>query len=223
MQDISISDQTQMLLIQLASELGVKLNIFKAQNLLKYLELLRKWNEVYNLCANADFDKMLAYHILDSLSLAVYVDCFSKTILDVGSGAGFPGIPLSILEIAKHVTLLDSRAKKTVFLTQVINELKFKNISVELVRVEKYFPLTKFDLIVSRAFSDLKTFVSLTGRLLKDRNSKIIAMKSDPKEFVLNTEVIPGYVISEIKSFQVPNVKSLRSIITVEKVQIQDF
>ncbi|MGI9214921.1 MAG: 16S rRNA (guanine(527)-N(7))-methyltransferase RsmG [Gammaproteobacteria bacterium] len=210
--------QYQDILIKLAYQLGLNLDPLQAEKLLTYLEILIKWNKVYNLCANADFDKMLAYHILDSLSVAVHIDCYNKHILDVGSGAGLPGIPLAILNVADKITLLDSRAKRTVFLTHVIHELQLKNIKVELVRVEKYFPLNNFDLIVSRAFSDLKTFVKLTHRLLEEHNSKMVAMKSDPKEFTIGEEIVKGCMINNIKSFKVPNIQGIRSLVVVEKI-----
>lgn len=207
--------QYQNILIKLSYQLGINLDPQQAEKLLTYLEILRKWNKVYNLCANADFDKMLAYHILDSLSVAVHMDCYNKNILDVGSGAGLPGIPLAILNVAEKITLLDSRAKRTVFLTHVIHELQLQNINVELVRVEKYFPLINFDLIISRAFSDLKTFVKLTHRLLKENNSKIVAMKSDPGEYTIGEEIVEGFRISEIKSFKVPNIQGIRSLVVI--------
>lgn len=207
----------QDILIKSASKLGIKLTILQAQTLLKYLELLRKWNTTYNLCANADFFKMLTYHLLDSLSIAAYTNCFNKLILDVGSGAGLPGIPLAILAVAKHITLLDSRNKRTVFVNYVINELQLKNINVELIRVEKYVPSIKFDLIISRAFGNLQTLVASTVRLLATQIGEIITMKSDPEKFALNAQVIPGYIISEIKSFKIPGIKNNRSLITVKK------
>lgn len=210
--------QYQNILIKLAYQLGINLDHHQAEKLLTYLEILRKWNKVYNLCANADFDKMLAYHILDSLSLAVHIDYYNKNILDVGSGPGLPGIPLAILNVADKITLLDSRAKRTVFLKHVIHELQLQNINVELVRVEKYFPLTNFDLIISRAFSDLKTFVKLTHRLLKEYNSKIVAMKSDPGEYTIGEEIVEGCRITDIKSFKVPDIQGIRSLVIVEKI-----
>ena len=207
--------QYQDILIKLAYQLGINLDPQQAEKLLTYLDILRKWNKVYNLCANADFDKMLAYHILDSLSVAVHIDCYNKRILDVGSGAGLPGIPLAILNIAENITLLDSRSKRTVFLTHLIHELQLQNINVELIRVEKYFPLINFDFIISRAFSDLKTFVKLTHRLLKENNSKIVAMKSDPGEYTIGEEIVEGFRISEIKSFKVPNIQGIRSLVVI--------
>lgn len=216
MKKIFGNERNKDILIKLAYQLGLNLDTLQAQKLLTYLEILIKWNKVYNLCANADFDKMLAYHILDSLSVAVHIDCYNKHVLDVGSGAGLPGIPLAILNVADKITLLDSRAKRTVFLTHVIHELQLKNIKVELVRVEKYFPLTNFELIISRAFSDLKTFVRLAHRLLEGHNSKMVAMKSDPKEFIIGEEIIEGCRISEIKSFKVPNIQGIRSLVIVK-------
>jgi len=146
-------------------ELKLQLSELAQQQLLAYLKLLQQWNRVYNLTAIRDLEQMVSQHLLDSLSVAPYLS--GDNILDVGSGAGLPGIPLAIYFPHKQFTLLDSNGKKTRFLKQVIAELKLKNVSVIQARVEKFKPDPLFDTVISRAFSALGQFISQTEQCLK--------------------------------------------------------
>ena len=129
-----------------------------------YLALLDKWNRVYNLTAVRETERMVSHHLLDSLAIVPYVE--TGRVLDVGSGGGLPGIPLAIARPDLQVTLIDSVAKKTAFLLQAKAELRLDNVSVVTGRVEAHQDATGFDFITSRAFSDLKEFVTLTRHLL---------------------------------------------------------
>lgn len=149
------------------------------QKLLDYLALVQKWNKVYNLTAVRDTDKMLTHHLLDSL--AVVTPLLStmdgtKTILDVGSGAGLPGIPLALALPGVHVTLLDSNHKKAAFLNQAVIELQLSNATVVCERIEKYQLKQVFSVVISRAFSDLSAFVEMAGRLVAPGGA-LLAMK----------------------------------------------
>ena len=138
--------------------------------LLAYLALLDKWNRVYNLTAVRDVERMVSHHLLDSLAVVpFYLGGEPKwvSVLDVGSGGGLPGIPLAIARPGLQVTLIDSIAKKTAFLLQAKAELGLENLRVVTSRVEGFRPDAPFDVITSRAFSDLKLFVTLTRHLLK--------------------------------------------------------
>lgn len=144
------------------------------QKLLDYLALLTKWNKVHNLTAIRAVEDMVTLHLLDSLAILPYIT--GNRLLDVGSGAGLPGIPVALTRPEVQVTVLDSSHKKTTFLRQAKAELGLDNLQVVCSRVEQYQPPEKFQLVVSRAFSDLAEFVKLTSHLIAD-NGVWLAMK----------------------------------------------
>lgn len=156
----------QQILADGLSALGIALPEPVQQKLLDYLALLVKWNKVHNLTAVRDPDEMVTLHLLDSLSVLPHVACSS--LLDVGSGAGLPGIPLAIVRPDLQVTVLDSSHKKTTFQRQAKAELGLCNLDVVCARVEDYKPAGRFDCIISRAFSDIAEFMKLTSHLLAD-------------------------------------------------------
>ncbi|MCQ4260350.1 16S rRNA (guanine(527)-N(7))-methyltransferase RsmG [Stutzerimonas stutzeri] len=159
-----------------ARQLGVQISEGQRDQLLAYLALLSKWNKAYNLTAVRNTAEMVSRHLLDSLSVAPYVQLGGTRWLDVGSGGGMPGIPLAILFPERHFTLLDSNGKKTRFLTQVKLELKLTNLEVVHSRVEQFAPAQPFTGITSRAFSSLEDFTNWT-RHLGDRDARWLAMK----------------------------------------------
>ncbi|MDO5687054.1 MAG: 16S rRNA (guanine(527)-N(7))-methyltransferase RsmG [Neisseria sp.] len=132
--------------------------------LLAYVRLLTKWNGIYNLTALRDEEQMVSHHVLDSLSLLPFIG-EAKTLLDVGSGGGMPGIPVAIARPDLTVTLLDANSKKTTFLQQAVIELGLNNVTVLTGRVETLGNMT-FDVITSRAFAELNDFVRVTRQLL---------------------------------------------------------
>lgn len=144
------------------------------QKLLDFLALLAKWNKVHNLTAVREIEDMVTLHLLDSLSVLPFLN--SQRILDVGSGAGLPGIPLALARPDSKVTVLDSSHKKATFLRQAKAELGIENLEVVCKRVEEYQPEIKFLTVISRAFSDLSEFVRLTSHLL-DAGGSWMAMK----------------------------------------------
>jgi len=143
--------------------------------LMTYLDLVEKWNRVYNLTAIREREEMIKLHFLDSLSILKHVHV--KNILDVGSGAGFPGIVLAITKPELKVTVMDSVNKKTTFMQQVKSELSLMNVDVVNSRVEDYQPTTLFEAVTSRAFSNLKNMMSLTQHTLQ-KEGVWLAMKS---------------------------------------------
>lgn len=132
------------------------------QRLIDYLALLRKWNRTYNLTAVREPQKMLSHHLLDCLAVLPHVA--AQSILDVGSGAGLPGIPLAIALPDAQVTLIDSSHKKSAFLKQAAIELGLENVTVICQRIEAWHTEQCYDLVISRAFSDLREFVAAAGR-----------------------------------------------------------
>lgn len=146
------------------TQLGLALSPRTQEALLDFLALLEKWNRVYNLTAVRDRAEMVSHHLLDCLAIVPHVRAAS--ILDVGSGGGLPGIPLALALPESQVTLLDSSQKKAAFLRQALIELAIGNATVVCARVEDWRPERLFDLVVSRAFSDLEEFTSCCGHLV---------------------------------------------------------
>jgi len=157
-----------------AEALGLLLSSTQEGLLLKYLDLLKKWNRTYSLTAIREDDKLVRYHLLDCLSVLPHLSATS--LIDVGSGAGLPGIPLAIVSPQLRVVLLESNHKKGAFLRQSVLELELPNVEVVLERAETYHPNEKFDVAISRAFSDLASFADVSGRLIR-RDGQLIAMK----------------------------------------------
>ena len=168
------------LLIDGLQRMALKLSDQMIDQLMTYLNLVEKWNRVYNLTAIRERDEMIKLHFLDILSILNHVHV--KNILDVGSGAGFPGIVLAITKPELKVTVMDSVNKKTTFMQQVKSELALTNLDVVNSRVEDYQPITHFEAVTSRAFSNLKNMMSLTQHTLQ-KEGMWLAMKSkDVKE-----------------------------------------
>lgn len=156
------------------ARLGLEVNTAQVDALMDYLALLQKWNKAYNLTAIKDPKQMVIYHVLDSLAIAPYIT--GQTVLDVGTGAGMPGVMLAILYPEKHITLLDSNGKKTRFLQHLKREMGLNNISIINERVEAVSTDSQFDCITSRAFASLSDMVALTRHLLAP-TGRIAAMK----------------------------------------------
>jgi len=154
--------------------MGLALPSAAMDQLASYLDLLAKWNRVYNLTAIQDEAKLVSHHVLDSLAVISHLPC--GDVLDVGSGAGLPGLPIAISCPGRAVTLLDSNHKKGAFLKQAIAELGIAAAQVVTERVEAYRPAELFKIVISRAFSDLADFVNLAGHLCAP-DGVMIAMK----------------------------------------------
>ncbi len=144
------------------------------QRMLDYLALVMKWNKAYNLTAVREPEKMLTHHLLDSLAVLPHLR--GPRVLDVGTGAGLPGIPLALARPDLKFTLLDSNQKKTTFLRQAVIELKPGNVEVVCERVESWSAGTLFNTVVSRAFSGLSDFIAHAGRFCA-KDGVVIAMK----------------------------------------------
>lgn len=155
-------------------QMGLHVDAQAQQRLLQYLGLLQKWNKVYNLTAVRDPKEMVTLHLLDSLSVLSYVH--GPRVLDVGSGAGLPGIVLAICNPALQVTTIDTVQKKAIFMRQVKGELGLENLSVVHARVEEYQPGQPYEQIISRAFSEIALFLQLTKHLIAS-GGEWLAMK----------------------------------------------
>jgi 16S rRNA (guanine527-N7)-methyltransferase len=146
-------------------DLGVALASDAPERLLAYVELLAKWNRTYNLTAIREPARMITHHVLDALAILPHLPAHETLrVLDVGSGGGVPGIPLAIARPGWAVTLLDANSKKTSFLTQAAIDLRASNVRVATARVEAFAPDAPFDVVVSRAFSELADFTAGAAR-----------------------------------------------------------
>lgn len=189
------------------TELGIDLDAATQQKLLDYLALLEKWNKVHNLTAVRDPKDMVTLHLLDSLSVLPHIK--SGRLLDVGSGAGLPGIPLSIVRPDLQVTVMDSSHKKASFMRQAKAALGIPNLEVVCGRVEEFHPEHKFNMVISRAFSDLAEFMRLTAHLC-DEGGVWLAMKGVYPFDELAQIKGP---ISEVVPLRVPGLEAQRHLV----------
>lgn len=196
------------------SALGIEASEQQFRQWHDYLALLTRWNRVYNLTAIEDDQAMFTKHLLDSLSIRGFIK--GQRICDVGSGGGLPGIPLAIAFPEKQFTLLDAVAKKVRFLHQVTTELGLSNVQVLHTRVEDYRPADRFDQIISRAFSSLSEFVSLTAHLLA-RNGEWLAMKGKlPVEELAALDKKMAYTVHRLS---IPGLHAERHLIQITQTQ----
>lgn len=178
--------------------------------LLAFVGLIEKWNKAYNLTAIRDRDEMLRLHILDSLAVLPFVT--GQKIIDVGTGAGLPGIPLAILMPDIQFTLVDGNSKKTRFVQQAVLELQIKNVEVVHARVENLGRDGEYDAVLSRAFASLKDIMNLTEYLLQPEGV-LVAMKGQVPESELN-KIDRAYSVSPIV---VPGVEAERCVVRINK------
>jgi 16S rRNA (guanine527-N7)-methyltransferase len=193
--------------LQGLDKLSLSTTAAQRHSLLEYLNLLVKWNKVYNLTAVRDPLQMVTRHLLDSLSIAPW--CLARRLIDVGTGAGLPGIPLAILYPEKEVHLLDSNSKKTRFLVQVKSELGLDNIYVHHARVESFTASQRYDVVLSRAFASLADMVGSCEHLLSE-SGQFLAMKGVLPESDMDS--IAGYV-ADIHELSVPDLDEQRHLI----------
>ncbi len=193
-------------------ELNIETSEKQQKQLLELLQTLYKWNKAYNLTAIKQAKEGLKLHILDSLTLFKRFTelAINKTVLDVGTGPGFPGLPLAILFPNLNFTLLDSNSKKIRFIRQIIHQLGLDNVEPIHARVES-LESRSFDVILSRAFASLEDMVNLTHTLL-DEKGVWLAMKG---EFLAQeVEELPSFVVNHsVSQVEVPNVYAKRCIV----------
>ncbi|MEO7402531.1 MAG: 16S rRNA (guanine(527)-N(7))-methyltransferase RsmG, partial [Burkholderiales bacterium] len=180
----------------------------------EYVALIDKWNQVHNLTAIRGRANMITQHLLDSLAIQPFV-VGRRRLLDVGTGAGLPGIPLAIANPELAVTLLDSSRKKVAFLQQAVGLLRLTNVATTADRVEDFRASAPFEVIVSRAFADLAEFVALSAHLLAP-GGRFLAMKGlHPYDEI---ERLPAeFSVSAVHPLHVPGLKADRHLIVIQK------
>ena len=196
--------------------LGLALPRETQTRMLQYLALIRKWNQVHNLTAVREPEAMLVRHLLDSLAILPHVA--GPRIADVGSGAGLPGIPLALARPEWRVTLVETNHKKTAFLQQARIELDLKNVEVMTERVENFHPVDGFDVVISRAFSDLADFAGLAGHLCAPGNGggRLVAMKGVyPHEEL--AQLPAQFMVEKILPVTVPGLEAERHLVLIKQ------
>ncbi len=179
--------------------------------LLEFLRLLEKWNQAYNLTAVRDPEQMVARHLLDSLAVLPYVR--GSRALDIGTGAGLPGLPLALALPQTHFTLLDSNAKKTRFVTQAAHTLGLANVVVVQARAEKFQPAEKFTTLLARAFASIPDMLATTRHLCAP-GGRWLAMKGVfPQE---ELAAVPAGFVAQVESLRVPGLKAARHVVIIE-------
>lgn len=192
-------------------QLGLEATEIQIDLLLAFVSLIEKWNKAYNLTAIRDRDAMLRLHILDSLAILPFMT--GQKIIDVGTGAGLPGIPLAIFMPYVQFTLLDSNAKKTRFVQQAVLELQLKNVEVVHGRVENLGRNGEYDAVLSRAFASLNDILNLTEYLLQ-ADGVLIAMKGQKPESELN-KINRTFTVNSIV---LPDVEAERCVLRINKI-----
>jgi len=193
--------------------MGIALDAAARTKLVAYLELIGKWNKVHNLTAVREPAQMVVLHLLDSLSVLPHV-AHAKTLLDVGTGAGLPGIPIAIARPDLAVTLLDSSHKKATFLRQAKAELALANVQVACERVENWHPPAPFDAVVSRAFAELADFVTQSGHLLAPGGTMLAMKGVYPFEEIAR---IPStHRVENVVALAVPTLEAQRHLVLMK-------
>jgi 16S rRNA (guanine527-N7)-methyltransferase len=200
-------------LVEDAASLGVTLTEEQAAALLGLLEELERWNRRYNLTAIRSLEAMITHHLLDSL--AVSADLAGERIADVGTGAGFPGLPLALCNPQRHFTLIDSTAKKIRFVSHAVALLGLTNVTVVHARVEALAVAAPFDTVVARAVAPLaRLLAQLTG--LCDAHSRVLAMKGKWPQAELDALPAPWRMMSA-RELAIPGLGAARCVIVLAR------
>ncbi len=196
----------------LLSKTSLKLTDLQINQLIQYVELLNKWNKAYNLTSVRDPEEMLVKHILDSLMVGDVLK--GKNFIDVGTGPGLPGIPLSILYPEKNFVLLDSLGKRITFLRQVVFQLKLENVTPVLSRVEDYQE-QQFDGVLSRAFASLLDMINWCEHLIPN-GAHFYALKGvEPTD---ELSQLPEHIhLEQVHEIKVPTLDAQRHVIQLVK------
>lgn len=193
--------------------LGILATPGTAERLCAYLALLEKWNRAYNLTSVTEPDDMVVRHVLDSASALPFLR--GEAILDVGTGAGLPGIPLALIDPARRFTLLDSVGKKVRFLRQAVLELGLGNVTPLQARAEDWHPPAPFDTVTSRALGTLAEFAGWCGHLVAP-GGRLLAMKGRHPAAELE-RLPPGWRVAELAPVTVPGLAAERHIVVLER------
>ena len=208
---------------QKAEEIDINLTVEQLWKFYSYMELLIEWNEKINLTAIIEPEEIILKHFIDSLTIYKYIEKDNK-VVDVGTGAGFPGIPLKIANPELKITLVDSLNKRLIFLQDVINKLQLKNVEIIHARAEEFGQnkkfREKFDIATSRAVANLSTLSEYLIPLVK-LNGKCICMKAGDADQEIEEAKkainVLGGTIKEVENFMLPQSDIGRTVIIINK------
>jgi len=197
-------------------QMGLYYSVETQQKLVHYIQLIARWNKTFNLTAIRNVEEMVSKHLLDSLAVQPFVE--GSIILDVGSGAGLPGIPFAITSPDKKFVLIDSNGKKTRFLTQAKIDLKLDNVEVIHQRVEDYHPVTDghriyFDVITARAYAATDDILSTTAHLQSEA-TRILIMQGKLDEQINSDQ----HVLIESHALDVYGLEAERHLLEIKKI-----
>lgn len=211
------------LMIDYGKEIDIVFTEEQLEQFYKYMNLLIEWNEKINLTAIIEPKEIILKHFIDSLTIIKYMEP-NKTLIDIGTGAGFPGIPVKILRKDLKITLLDSLNKRIKFLNEVIEKLSLKNITTTHARIEEYAKnkeyREKFDIATSRAVANLTTLTEYMLPMVKVKGKAICMKGADVDEEMLkskNSIKILGGKIYKVEEFKLPKSEYKRNLIIIEK------
>ncbi len=208
-------EQTELLSVleRSLAETELKPSNEQKQQLVKLVSLVNKWNKAYNLTSVRDPRDMLVKHILDSIVVAPYIT--GSRVIDVGTGPGFPGLPLAIMLPGVEFTLLDSLGKRIRFIKQAIFELGITNVTAVQSRVESHQPELPYHQVLSRAFASLHDMLSWCNHLV-DKEGQFLALKGQIEEQELK-QIPNDFIIKDTDELKVPNLEGTRHLVTVIK------
>jgi len=194
-----------------AQQLGVALDADMAERLLRLLDELRLWNRAYNLTAIEEREAMVVTHLLDSL--AAHVDLAGERIADVGTGAGFPGLPLAITNPQRQFTLIDATAKKVRFVAHAARTLGLNNVQAVQARAEAMHPEQPFDTILARAVGSLAELAQLAQPLARP-GTRLLAYKGRRPDAEL-AALPAGWQLAGVRAVQIPGLDAERCLVTL--------
>lgn len=213
---------SQALLIDGAARLGIALSEAQAAQLLRLLDELDEWNQRMNLTAIRERGQQITKHLLDSLSIQPFLR--GTRIVDIGTGAGFPGLPLAVVNPQRQFTLVDSTAKKLKFIDHVAQLLELPNVTTLHTRAEDYQPDDRFDIVMSRAVGPVVKFVNWSSHLCVG-GGRLLAMKGRYPHDELQ-QLPNGWKLAAVHRVEIPGLDEERHIVELcrshDKVQAVD-
>jgi 16S rRNA (guanine527-N7)-methyltransferase len=196
-----------------AQELGIALDAVQAAALMRLLAELREWNTRFNLTAIREPVDMVDKHLLDSLSIQPHLH--GRRIADIGTGAGFPGLPLAVVNPRRSFTLIEATGKKVQFLRHAIEALRIENVEIVQARAETWRPRAPFDCVIARALGKVADFIRVAGHLCA-RDGRMLAMKG--REPTAEIEALPpGWRVRAVHELKVPGLAAARCVVELAR------
>ncbi len=196
-----------------AQEQGIALDAVQATALMRLLTELREWNTRFNLTAIREPADMVDKHLLDSLSIQPYLH--GRRIADIGTGAGFPGLPLAVVNPRRQFTLIEATGKKVQFVRHAIEALGIENVEIVQARSETWRPRAPFDCVIARALGKVTDFIRVAGHLCA-RDGRMLAMKG--RHPTGEIEELPrGWRVCALHDLHVPGLAAARCVVVIER------